>query len=117
MASRLDIGLTSQNASALGRVVEIIIKPPEKTIVMHIKSNYFHRKGLLMYKIKTLIIVLSKLNEVFFPPKADFDGSILRRIRTKSSGRIGTCSCQGRLCGSVGGSLAGAALLSPSLEL
>ncbi len=84
---------------------------------MHIKSNYFHRKGLLMYKIKTLIIVLSKLNEVFFPPKADFDGSILRRIRTKSSGRIGTCSCQGRLCGSVGGSLAGAALLSPSLEL
>ncbi len=69
MASRLDIGLTSQNASALGRVVEIIIKPPEKTIVMHIKSNYFHRKGLLMYKIKTLIIVLSKLNLCFFHPK------------------------------------------------
>lgn len=40
-----------------------------KKIVMHIKPNYFHRKGSLVYKIKTLIIsisnVLFKLNYAF----------------------------------------------------
>lgn len=88
---------------------------------MHIKSNYFHRKGLLMYKIKTLIISVIQTKLSVFSTQSRFWWlNIEKNQDSKSSGRIGTCSCQGRLCwwdASVGGSLAGVELPSPSLEL